>query len=779
MKKSLSIILALVAAAAIIVSCVFGVQKGNLQKEFDEAKTAAESAQAQLSKDLEAAKADAESKQAELAASLDAVKAELEAAKADAESKQAELAASLDAVKADAESKVAELEKKAADLEAAKAEVEAKLAQTERNLTAAKSNAYIMYANADWTVSNWGTYDSEDGAVKVTPAKVEGEGDYTVGLEFAEEAKGLAFTALGIERGESDFPGYYIQIKEIRVNGEKIEVGNGYTSSDDGVTTRMNIYNEWVSDLPSDARAFDGNLAEAKPVIVDKEAFASVKTMEIDFKVLATPVDYAYIMYADTAWTTQNWDITDSEDGQVKVTAAEIRGAGDYTVGLEFANEAEGMAFSALGIKRGELTFPNYFITIKEIRVNGEKIEALEGKKGYTSSDDQVTTRMNIYNEWVSELPEDARSLDGDLSNAAPVFVDQASFAKVKSIEIDFNYSPVSAYLMYADGSWTQQNWGYASTDTMKVITAPITGEGSYVVGLEFAEPAEGLAFAAIGIKNGEAMLPNWIIKIDSIQINDGENILKGINYTSSDDKAETRANIFNEWVSDLPDDARNEEGNLANASAVVVDKELFTAVSKVMVEFHLVKGKEVAAAAEGDQLTKEQIDEMLARDYNAYIGVQSTSYIFRNTWDEAKYGRDSQDNPECFGQLTGWDEDNNKVNYGGTFADALMTKDGTYSVSLTTGEMGFGKDETFRMLFVSTEIPSRLVKDGYVTIEDVQVKIGDAATQKYTDVDTSGDYARIILIDEYNRGEAPFGYTVPGADATITVTFTVTGLTD
>ena len=80
-------------------------------------------------------------------------------------------------------------------------------------------------------------------------------------------------------------------------------------------------------------------------------------------------------------------------------------------------------------------------------------------------------------------------------------------------------------------------------------------------------------------------------------------------------------------------------------------------------------------------------------------------------------------------------------------------------------------------MLFASTEIPSQLVKDGYVTIDDVRVKIGDAATQKYTDVDTSGDYARIIVIDEYNRGEAPFGYTVPGANATISITFTVTGM--
>ena len=208
------------------------------------------------------------------------------------------------------------------------------------------------------------------------------------------------------------------------------------------------------------------------------------------------------------------------------------------------------------------------------------------------------------------------------------------------------------------------------------------------------------------------------------------------------------------------------------------MNKDDFASVKTVEVTFDYIYGKPIVKNADAP-LTAEEAAELQKVDYNAYIGVQSETYIFRNTWDEANYGRDSQDNPECFGQLTGWDADNNKVNYGGTFEDALLTADGTYTVSLTTGDMGFGTDSFFRMLFVSTEIPSRLIADGYVTIDDVQVKIGDAATQKYTDVDTSGAYARIIIIDEYNRGDAPFGYTVPGANATISITFTVTGLTD
>ena len=46
-------------------------------------------------------------------------------------------------------------------------------------------------------------------------------------------------------------------------------------------------------------------------------------------------------------------------------------------------------------------------------------------------------------------------------------------------------------------------------------------------------------------------------------------------------------------------------------------------------------------------------------------------------------------------------------------------------------------------------------------------------------EIDTSGDYAMIKLIDTYNQAAEPFGYTMPGPDTTITITFTVSGLTD
>ena len=156
MKKYLSVILALLAVAAIVVSCVFGVQKGDLQKNLDTVKA-----------DLEKTKTDA-------AAELTKAQEELEAAKQEA-------ASSLESAKGELQAKIEELE--------------ARAVKAERAAIAAASNAYIMYANADWSIQNWGTADAEDGSIKVTPAAVTGAGDYTVGLKFANESAGLAFTA--------------------------------------------------------------------------------------------------------------------------------------------------------------------------------------------------------------------------------------------------------------------------------------------------------------------------------------------------------------------------------------------------------------------------------------------------------------------------------------------------------------------------------------------------------------------------------------------------------
>ena len=50
---------------------------------------------------------------------------------------------------------------------------------------------------------------------------------------------------------------------------------------------------------------------------------------------------------------------------------------------------------------------------------------------------------MNLYNQGVGELPEDARSLTGSLEDASAVWVNPADFEGAERIEIEFSYRPL------------------------------------------------------------------------------------------------------------------------------------------------------------------------------------------------------------------------------------------------------------------------------------------------------------------------------------------------
>lgn len=126
----------------------------------------------------------------------------------------------------------------------------------------------------------------------------------------------------------------------------------------------------------------------------------------------------------------------------VTATDVKITGAGTYTVALDFSGlsdgKAYGITFSAVGLSNGEILYPGYTMDIKEIKINGKAITLTA--KPYTASDDEKCTRVNFYNEWVSKLPDDAHTLDGNLDGCSAVIVDKADFAQVEKIEVTFDY---------------------------------------------------------------------------------------------------------------------------------------------------------------------------------------------------------------------------------------------------------------------------------------------------------------------------------------------------
>lgn len=159
----------------------------------------------------------------------------------------------------------------------------------------------------------------------------------------------------------------------------------------------------------------------------------------------------AWIMYTSNDWATQysvgnTYDLSLSTP-TVSATDVEITGEGTYTVSLDLSGVsggyATGCAFSAVGIANGELLYPGYIMDIKEVKINGEVYE--DFGKYYTCSDDNICTRVNLYNSWVPNVDVEQvkpRRVDGDYEGvtATPWAPEDIATKQITSIEVTFDF---------------------------------------------------------------------------------------------------------------------------------------------------------------------------------------------------------------------------------------------------------------------------------------------------------------------------------------------------
>jgi len=186
---------------------------------------------------------------------------------------------------------------------------------------------------------------------------------------------------------------------------------------------------------------------EIKAAAVDSMAITMEMAAQRVETVLTADEAVAWLMFVDGAWELQYsvGDVYRPEqigNGMV-ATDVEITGEGTYTVAIDFtgtnAGFADGFEFTAVGIMNGEILFPGYYIDITEILVNGEPATDFAGIP-YTTNDNPVTTRVNLFNHWVNNVPPEARVLGGDLSNASPTFFENYKLTHIKTISVTFDF---------------------------------------------------------------------------------------------------------------------------------------------------------------------------------------------------------------------------------------------------------------------------------------------------------------------------------------------------
>ncbi|MBP5330666.1 MAG: hypothetical protein J6Y89_02315 [Lachnospiraceae bacterium] len=337
------------------------------------------------------------------------------------------------------------------------------------------------------------------------------------------------------------------------------------------------------------------------------------------------------------------------------------------------------------------------------------------------------------------------------------------------------------ATLSINNGDWS---------DTGAVIaTAPVKGNGSYLVSAELPAPLGSGQFECLTLPNGEVIFgTTYTVTIDKIFINGEEIALQGTSYTCSADggAVDTRVNIYNEWNN--PDfESVNGKGYVDNrtagdastATARLITPEQVAALQTIDVYFTVAGAFEnLQGANEPAGSNAGPVD--LDGTYNAYLCFQTPTYSFRNNFDEPSYGRGviADDGTEYFMQVTGWDADDNAITRAGEFKDAIIAGNGTYTVSVDGLDLkgDFDSQDHMNMIMLSTDIPNTeeiVISDISLKVDGKTVALGEDSQKLNKE---SVNYMQIQLESTYSKGDnAQIGaYNVPMTS--MEITFTVSG---
>lgn len=192
----------------------------------------------------------------------------------------------------------------------------------------------------------------------------------------------------------------------------------------------------------------------------------------------------------------------------------------------------------------------------------------------------------------------------------------------------------------------------------------------------------------------------------------------------------------------------------------------------------------------------KRKVDKTVNLDtpeYHAYLAFQCVpAYSFRNAWfssygDFDKANR-AEDGGSLFQKVLGWKKDgvNELVELPGTFTDAVIDGNGTYSVKVEGLEGCLNDDvttaanEMFQMLYVSTDLPADA--QDKIQITNIVTKIDgvEKATEDEAFYDPDPiEYVGCLAFDvcnQYNKELGDHNASLMLPQDSIEITFDVSG---
>lgn len=191
-----------------------------------------------------------------------------------------------------------------------------------------------------------------------------------------------------------------------------------------------------------------------------------------------------------------------------------------------------------------ESSLLNYALSVRTVRPV-EGIYVSNARLKYGDIEENGNFRIDIYNEW------DGSGACGDES---PINRDDVVFHQ--NIAVTFQLSGISApgeyqaYMVFADGTWATQNWGYNDNGNGSCI---VTGDGVYTMVLDGA--GAGLGIFAIDVAGlsaacgGADGITAKIIKLEADVAKSGIKVsTDNLVYGDIEGNGRLRLELYNEW---------------------------------------------------------------------------------------------------------------------------------------------------------------------------------------------------------------------------------------